>query len=552
MQLSGWRIGYCLSLALVSLTLFLSAKANAAATLSGVIGNVHRISASEIAKDKALQSLVTVRQADIFVGELLDELSLQSGVNISASEKDSASGEYVQVRIVKIPLYKAMNAVCSLFSYKQGKWEWIRTTLQSGANQYRLQKTRKYIELSQSLNEEMNRDMGKRLDDYLAHLPKGKSDDPFLTAGHLFTDLVTPDQKNNLISGLEAEILIDGNQDDRVAEIVQGMIRKNLVLLPAADAVMFERDERADMITPTLFVMIGTKREGINGASGSLWEGQSSFNIDLSFQDEWREKLKEKWRVAENRDSASSTDLQDTVTMATDRKTQATVLQRLASIMSPKPLSFIARIPRETPDDFHAQSGGFNKYLEYLFIWNIDHKWNDDVLLLSRMRWFREEEPEAKPPWELVKWLRGQEEASPDGILSLKDLAVVAQRLSPKQSEALLTREFPHLKGYSAWRPFLLKVDANKTGIADLEQGVTVARLFRSQESAVEFPPPLDAVPANGTVKLIKTRKTDGADRSATFSYVIALTNPDGSVSHSSELTQLEGDNADVMSRRKL
>ena len=75
------------------------------------------LSEAERKQDPRLEKRVTLlAPRRYYLGELLETLSEQTGVSLSASDRDGAAGELVLVRLQDVPLFEVMNALWSLVS----------------------------------------------------------------------------------------------------------------------------------------------------------------------------------------------------------------------------------------------------------------------------------------------------------------------------------------------------------------------------------------------------------------------------------------------------
>lgn len=74
--------------------------------------------------DSRLSKRVTVVGGRMFVGELLEKLSQQTGVTITASDKDGADGERIAVYLKDTPLFDALDSLWALLSYRRAEWMW--------------------------------------------------------------------------------------------------------------------------------------------------------------------------------------------------------------------------------------------------------------------------------------------------------------------------------------------------------------------------------------------------------------------------------------------
>ena len=87
-------------------------------------GRASIVAAKDRANDKRLETRVTISAPSIDLGQLLEKLSIQTGVNLSAQEDEPGSGIRLCVFLRNVPLGDAMNAVWSLLSYRKADWDW--------------------------------------------------------------------------------------------------------------------------------------------------------------------------------------------------------------------------------------------------------------------------------------------------------------------------------------------------------------------------------------------------------------------------------------------
>ena len=86
--------------------------------------------------DARLQTRVTLRSPRILVGEMLERLSRQSGVTLTADADSLTGGDSVAVSLRDVPLADAMNALWSLFSYRHAEWDWRRNAIRGESGRY--------------------------------------------------------------------------------------------------------------------------------------------------------------------------------------------------------------------------------------------------------------------------------------------------------------------------------------------------------------------------------------------------------------------------------
>jgi hypothetical protein len=89
-------------------------------------GQAAPIDAQRRAEDRRLETPVTLIAPHIYLGELLEKLSVQAGVAVRADNRDEASGAQLAVCLDRVPLGDVLNALWSLVSDQRAEWDWER------------------------------------------------------------------------------------------------------------------------------------------------------------------------------------------------------------------------------------------------------------------------------------------------------------------------------------------------------------------------------------------------------------------------------------------
>ncbi len=433
-------------------------------------------------QDPRLEKTVTLISSRIYLGELLERFSEQTGATISADEESGAADVQVTVSLRRVPLADAMDALWSLVSYQDAKWDWERTG-KAASYRYSLVQPEAARLLPITLQKQVHKEFEGETNKLLAGLK------------------MTPDQLKEAAKGdLLLTTLADG-KDDRVrpsmeifaglpSEVQQAIIEKQQgITIPVSalapggrkfvhDKWLWTRDnggmtkDSKGNLTPvpeptSIFIVSGRH-------SGEI---APSLNLDIGFgcgdlagggfmEKDWRGKIGLMWMnpgdAPEIPDAArqismphsSQPDTPDTETFAS----------RLLQLSKAAPFSFLARLPdahtfnssitRELPYHRSVQD-----YLTRLQDASIAHKWRGGILLLAQPSWLTDPEAPADAPWSVARRLRDRE-AQGDGHLTLDDFAWAAGRTTPAQMQGLAAH-FPGMAGAASWHDLLALYDGS-------------------------------------------------------------------------------------------
>lgn len=84
------------------------------------------LSPRQLQEDTRLAALVSVSSGRVYLGELIDMLSRQSGVKVDAEDKDGTSSEPIAIRVERMRLFDVLNGLWSILSYRGAKLDWKR------------------------------------------------------------------------------------------------------------------------------------------------------------------------------------------------------------------------------------------------------------------------------------------------------------------------------------------------------------------------------------------------------------------------------------------
>ena len=83
------------------------------------------LKASEARQDARLEKRVTLSEPRVWLGDLLEKLTAQTGVSLSAGDSGDGAGDpEVTVFVTGTRLKDLMSALWSLVSYRGAEWHW--------------------------------------------------------------------------------------------------------------------------------------------------------------------------------------------------------------------------------------------------------------------------------------------------------------------------------------------------------------------------------------------------------------------------------------------
>ena len=433
-------------------------------------------------QDPRLEKTVTLTSSRICLGELMEDLSKQSGVTVSADEENGAADVQVTVSLRRVPLADAMDALWSLVSYQDAGWDWERT---GKADSYRYSLTQPDAArlLPATLQKQIHKEFEGETDRLLAGLK------------------MTPDQLKEAAKGDRLLASLADGKDDRVRpsmEIFAGLplgiqqailtehqgmsvpvsaltasgqkfvhdkwlwtrdnggmtkdTHGNLIPVPEPTSISIGSEQHLGEIAPSLYLDIGF---GCGDLAGGGW-----------MEKEWEGKIGMMW--------INSGDAPEIPTAARqvpmphnsqpDTPDTETFTSRLMQLSEAAPFSFLARLPdahtfnssitRELPYNRSVQN-----YLVRLQDASIAHKWRGGILLLAHPSWLMDPEAPADAPWSVARHLRDRETQG-DGYLTLDDFAWAAERTTPAQMRALAAHS-PAMEGAAGWHDLLALYDGS-------------------------------------------------------------------------------------------
>lgn len=447
------------------------------------------LSAAERRHDPRLAKRVTLLTPRVYyLGELLETLSEQAGVSLSAGDRDGAASELVLVRLKDVPLADVMNVLWSLVSYKQATWDWnsVKDAGDSTAAatpsivRYQLTRPRAAQLLGAKLKEQVQQEfeedaaallegLNKTPEEIKALEGRHKGLDTYLKSKGIragmetFASTLSPDVRLRVLRGQETVQIPIAQLSQQAQDFVK--LRRDSLHrayqerafdtshLKEPTWVKFETELLPGCIVPSLFI-------GIEGVGAHAYVGGTQE------EKEWRQKIadlwllegdaaddpKADWKVAAPKKAAPEPDI---------RKPQSLQgilpFPRLWEVADAVPLSFVARLPTSDTGD---RGPLYNLTLRdalkkmYPFQW----KWRDGILVLSEPGWFVRTDDAGRVPWSIVKRLREAEAKAPNGLLPLSELAHAAHTLNVHQLQAL-TLDYRVMSQIAQWRDWFVLLD---------------------------------------------------------------------------------------------
>lgn len=433
------------------------------------------LSEEQIKEDPRLQKRVTLLGTHgYYLGELLETVSEQTGVSLTAGDRDSAGGELIYVRLHNIPLGDLVNALWSLVSYKHAYWDWERTG-EAGSFQYRLTRPRAAQLFAARLREQIQQGFE---DEAVARLkglhatPEERAaldktvaaslKDKRLHAGlQAFAESVPPEMWLRVLRDEESVQVPVAQLGEQARAFVQAETELDRKLNPHLNRpeptlVTFTRKSFESAIVPSLMIYLGTKerRSGYSYVGGTVMENQ------------WRTKLSDLWFL--DGDSTTDPALERQVVAPKNYRPEPksdgpdpvliSSAQRLSQIGRGVSFSFLIRAPINGGDGGAPYGRTVRAALEKLG--SLQTKWRNGLLLVCNHNVVLNADEESRTPWSVVKRLITAENAASDGFLPLGELASAARTLNPKQMRAL-GWQFPVLNGAAVQRDLFALVDRN-------------------------------------------------------------------------------------------
>jgi len=444
---------YCLGASLRAGLLFLIA----AMVFSPGVARAAALGAAARQEDPRLRQLVTIDSSSLFLAELAQRLTKQTGVQIALSGE--AAGDYRICCAVKArPLADVMDAVWSLMSYRNAEWHWERRKSAAGFRNY-LMRTLP----ARRLAGELRNLIDGQFDQHYEKMMRAVSspDDPAPPADsvegkllgsarirsglQLFGRLVPTETRRAVLSGGAIHRIPVGELDAEGRDFVQGIWQKSMnpnstALLPRPEWLEFRATRLGSNVSPSLFIVL----DGLGGYAylgGDPLEKQTHGALD------------ERWQLPGDLQPEQAQELKDL---------------RLAAPGLPEPLGLphtlqvrklaeelgipiFAYLPRGRGAVRITRPASLPHLLQQLKSREpyLVSKVRNGVLLLRYRAWFQQEEDPPALTWEFCRKARGI--LGEETALPLSAYCRVAS-LSTIPQLAALAEDYPLMGSVAYWR----------------------------------------------------------------------------------------------------
>lgn len=497
------------------------------------------LSEDERKEDTRLEKPVTLlKPGHLYLGELLEELSRQTGVALSAGDRDAAAGEKVIVRLQNVPLGDVMEALWSLFSYKHAYWDWepVKTT-GSETVEYRMLRPRAAQLFARSMREAIQKDFEGEAALLLAGLEMTPEqirelettnkaaantlNDRVARAGlAAFLETLSAEGRQRVLSGQETAMI----PADKLGEKGRAFVEAAVGLqrgggnrsYPNPQRLKFEVRISESEVIPRLLIQFGnTERIGMSalqsgggsvrtkdggqltvtinhsggghppiftGTTLESWSG-SSYVGSNALEQTWQDRLTNLWIV--KGDATTDPALESAVTPSppgsrapadtgADQHFPDSRLRQISRYAA-TPFSFMARVSLGKDMASSAVKEGTSVADALKQLRPVQTKWRRRILLACNHREVIRSDDENKAPYATVKQLRGLEETSKDNLLPLTTLASTARALNEGQLRGLAS-EFPVMDHVAKWRGLFARMDRHPALVERLQSPKGVGR----------------------------------------------------------------------------
>ena len=479
-------------------------------------------------QDPRLEKRVTLIAPHIFIGELLEDLSKQSGVMLTNGDDDESGDPQVMITVRNAPLGDVLAALCSLVSYQKAEWEWSRSG-SAGNFTYQLTQPPTARTLAARLRAQVQKEFEDQTHEMLNALKMSPNelnaaakDNPLLQSMadgkdnrvkpgfQIMADSLAPDMLEAVLQG-EQSVQIPISQLSPAAqafansqwqwELAHGAKTQKMdgtwVPMAAPQNAVIEVQRFGSNIAPTLVLDIGF---GSGGYSGGAWMEKA-----------WEKKVSDLWMlpgdITDNFQMAFVPRDKTRVRVASESQGFTELGAKMDALAADAPLNLIARLPHD--ENFGSSEARNQPYSKSVAAFlksaedempHLRYKWHDNILLLTYPAWFVDETPDTIVPWTFVKHLRAQEMAE-GGYLSLADFEEAAQKLNVGQLKTLGER-VPVLKSVAVCHDFLLQMARSPSLAARMTSadGVPAGDVVDALKSFL----PIDQPYQDGTMRRVR------------------------------------------------
>ena len=405
----------------------------------------------------------------LYYGQLMEELTKQTGVSLTVTDRDGGAGEPLVVSLRNIALGDVLQSFWSLVCYNDATWRVTRTG-SAPAFRYAFERPFAASNLCQKIQGDIQGDFEK----YAANLVKGANlpaserenfgkSDPLLALhlkeeGYregigLFAGQTSAEQRLKILLG-ETELTVPVSElNDKDKENFRNLWKKIGATTVLEDGTQKPFEEPATLkfrtktgykcVTPVMFIDYGEM-----GALGYIGSGL--------YEDAWKRRVREGWILSgddRERPEVNNAAIQKPDSAVPQkRKEPKTLFDQLDRFANAAQLSFMGHLP---PGDLglltpKAQTvASLLAELRYDARISLVHKWREKTLLITYPLWFTQDAAKRNALWETVKELRNLK-GNPE-TEELYRLAAVR----PGPSFDALAEEFPATVFIQQWRKVL-------------------------------------------------------------------------------------------------
>ena len=433
--------------------------------------------------DPRLAKKVRLTFAHAYVGELLEALSTESGIDISAPRRDGVAGEELIARIKDMSVADCMRSLYSLFGYKDAEWSWIRTKSNEGKYVYSLFRTQWAAELPQRVRADIQTSFEKQAADLLGAVAasdeKGtpaEATDPENTAMlkssprlvqglRLFAELFPKEKRRKILRGEEKPVISMASLSPSQQTFIRSLDGRD----PGEpQKIEFDTSLSIGESSPSLFIKV-------DGAGYSYLGG-------APLKRSWNALLGTDWFLKEDTETALESESSYTTAQETERLKDVTpdAKKSLHPLIRLARLYDVSLFAREY--EYKAPLLQPNKKLLTVLhemdegAYHIVSKWRGSTLLLMPRAVVRED-INTDPMWDVAKEARIVKEKNQYGLPLLADLAGFSTKLSQTGYAKLFYSEFGRRNHASTrWHSLLRWLGASPTRMARAasESGVRV------------------------------------------------------------------------------
>ena len=431
--------------------------------------------APKVVDDSRLARPVSIDHSGIYVGELLAELSRQTGVRLSAgSDRDGGNNYVIAAFLHAVTLEAVMDALPSLLGYTGGEWLWEEHRRLDGEREYRLLRSLGAQRMAAQLRGRLQRDLVANADALVQAARAGPAelqqlaaadptlapllDSPRLRAGlHLIEEALSPQQRADILHG-EKSIRVPVDQLSPAGQAfaqsvwAQGRPRRRdasgaYVPLPPPTWVQFTgHTPGGTELSPCIFI----EMENLGGYA---------YTGGVPFQRRYRETLGKGWLLPGDEAVAPQQEGHRVPPAGADdvEKNEDAIGLRLRQLSRAASVPVMARLsPKLVHDPGSPRGLALGAFFNKLrgAPWFLERKWRAGIVLLAQSRSFLDLDQPSVPPWSTVKSLRSAADPK-TGHIELANLVSLARELNDDQLRTLAA-EFSIADAVARWRPLFL------------------------------------------------------------------------------------------------